>query len=86
MSSVGDGDTLRFLDGGQRLTILIACIDAPEIAQSPYRQQTREALQSLLPVGSTVTLKTQNKDRGWVGGIRAGLSLGLNRLWMNTHR
>ena len=61
--SVGDGDTLRVLDRGQRLTIRVACIDAPEMAQSPYGQQAREALQALLPVGTTVTLKTQTKDR-----------------------
>ena len=61
--SVGDGDTLRVLDRGQRLTIRVACIDAPEMAQAPYGQQAREALQALLPVGSSVTLKTQTKDR-----------------------
>ncbi|WP_094585109.1 thermonuclease family protein [Synechococcus sp. BO 8801] len=61
--SVGDGDTLRVLDGGKKLTIRVACIDAPEMAQSPYGQQAREALQTLLPVSSTVTLKAQTKDR-----------------------
>ncbi len=61
--SVGDGDNLRVLDRGQRLTIRVACIDAPEMAQPPYGQQARDALQQLLPVGSTVTLRTQTKDR-----------------------
>ncbi len=61
--SVGDGDTLRVEDGGKKLTIRVACIDAPEMAQSPHGQQAREALQALLPVGSTVTLKAQTKDR-----------------------
>ena len=28
--SVGDGDTLRVVDGSKRLTIRMACIDAPE--------------------------------------------------------
>ncbi|WP_254991988.1 thermonuclease family protein [Cyanobium sp. N5-Cardenillas] len=45
------------------MTIRVACIDAPEMAQSPYGQQARQALQALLPVGSTVTLKTQTTDR-----------------------
>ncbi len=61
--SVGDGDTLRIEDGGKKLTIRVACIDAPEMAQSPYGQQARAALQQMLPIGSTVTLKTQTKDR-----------------------
>jgi endonuclease YncB( thermonuclease family) len=34
--SVGDGDTLRVVDGSKRLTIRMACIDAPETAQRPY--------------------------------------------------
>ena len=35
--SVGDGDTLRVDDRGKRLTIRLACIDAPEMAQGPYQ-------------------------------------------------
>ena len=61
--SVGDCDTLRVLDRGQRLTIRVACIDAPEMAQAPYGQQAREALQQMLPIGSTVMLKAQTIDR-----------------------
>ncbi len=61
--SVGDGDTLRVDEGGKKITIRLACIDAPEMAQSPYRQKAREALQALLPIGSTVSLKVQTKDR-----------------------
>ena len=61
--SVGDGDTLRVEDRGRKVTIRVACIDAPEMAQAPYGQQARQALQELLPVGSTVTLKVQTQDR-----------------------
>ena len=61
--SIGDGNTLRVLDGGQRLTIRVACIDAPETAQAPYGQQARAALQQILQIGSTVTLKTLTKAR-----------------------
>ena len=63
MISVGDGDTLRVEEAGRKFTIRVACVDAPEMAQPPYGQQARDALQQLLPVGSTVTLKTQTKDR-----------------------
>ncbi|KEF40665.1 MAG: nuclease [Cyanobium sp. CACIAM 14] len=61
--SVGDGDTLRVEDGGRKVTIRVACIDAPEMAQAPYGQRARLALQEMLPVGSSVTLKVQTTDR-----------------------
>ncbi len=81
--SVGDGDTLRVEEAGRKVTIRVACIDAPEMAQAPYGQQARQALSELLPVGSTVTLKAQTKDRYGrtvaevftQSGANAGLSL-----------
>jgi endonuclease YncB( thermonuclease family) len=35
---VGDGDTLRVRNGQQRITIRLACIDAPETARDLLRQ------------------------------------------------
>lgn len=61
--SIGDGDTMRVRDGGRLLTIRLACIDAPEIAQKPYGARAREALQQLAPVGSEVALQIQTTDR-----------------------
>ena len=61
--SVGDGDTMRVSDGGRRLTIRMACIDAPETAQRPYGAASRQRLQELAPVGSVVTLRPQTTDR-----------------------
>ena len=61
--SVGDGDTLRVDDRGKRLTIRLACIDAPEMAQGAHGQQSRALLTSLAPVGSDVTLKVVDTDR-----------------------
>jgi micrococcal nuclease len=61
--SIGDGDTLRVDDRGKRLTIRLACIDAPEMAQGPHGQQSRAMLTSLAPVGSDVTLKVVDTDR-----------------------
>jgi endonuclease YncB( thermonuclease family) len=60
---VGDGDTLRVGDGVQQLTIRLACIDAPEIAQAPHGARPRELLQRLAPVGAEVSLRVQTKDR-----------------------
>ena len=61
--SVGDGDTVRVSEGAQRITIRLACIDAPETAQAPFGVASRTQLQQYLPVGSVVSLKVQTKDR-----------------------
>ena len=50
--SVGDGDTMRVVDGSKRLTIRLACIDVPETAQRPYGDASSQRLQELAPVGS----------------------------------
>ena len=34
--SIGDGDTIRVRQGGRAITVRLACIDAPETAQSPW--------------------------------------------------
>jgi endonuclease YncB( thermonuclease family) len=61
--SIGDGDTIRVQQGQQRLTIRLACIDAPEMAQAPYGAQSRAYLQTRLLVGTPVTLLPQTVDR-----------------------
>jgi endonuclease YncB( thermonuclease family) len=61
--SVGDGDTIRVMEGPQRLTIRLACIDAPETAQRPYGAASRQRLQELAPVGSVVSLRLQTIDK-----------------------
>ena len=61
--SIGDGDTLRVRQGGRAITIRLACIDAPETAQSPWGQQARRHLQQHLPIGRTVSLDVKTTDR-----------------------
>ncbi|MEB3325288.1 MAG: thermonuclease family protein, partial [Cyanobacteriota bacterium] len=61
--SVGDGDTLRVRDRGQQVTIRLACIDAPEMAQAPHGARSRELLKRLAPVGAEVSLRVQTTDR-----------------------
>ena len=61
--SIGDGDTIRVRQGGRALTVRLACIDAPETAQSPWGQQARRTLQRRLPIGRPVTLKVKTTDR-----------------------
>ena len=61
--SIGDGDTIRVRQGGKVLTVRLACIDAPETAQSPYGQQARAYLQQRLPIGREVSLEVKATDR-----------------------
>ena len=61
--SIGDGDTISVLELGQKLKVRLACIDAPETAQSPFGMANRNQLKALLPVGSTVSLRVQAVDR-----------------------
>jgi endonuclease YncB( thermonuclease family) len=61
--SVGDGDTLTVNQAGRRTTIRLACIDAPESAQRPYGDQSRAALQALAPIGATVEVQGNTRDR-----------------------
>lgn len=61
--SVGDGDTIRVRDGSRILTVRLACIDAPEMAQRPWGEQARRALQKQLPSGAEVLLEVQGSDR-----------------------
>ena len=61
--SVGDGDTIRVSEGSRRITVRLACIDAPETSQRPWGARSTALLKQLLPVGSEVSLKVQTTDR-----------------------
>ena len=61
--SIGDGDTIRVSRQGLPITIRLACIDAPEMAQSPYGQQSRSYLQTRLAKGREVTILPHTIDR-----------------------
>ena len=61
--SVGDGDTIRIRDGSEKLTVRLACINAPRISQDPYGKRSRDFLKKMLPLGTEVTLRTQTIDR-----------------------
>ncbi len=61
--SIGDGDTLRVRKSGQVTTIRLACVDAPERAQSPWGQQSTSRLKQLLPPGTPVQVRTLTRDR-----------------------
>lgn len=61
--SIGDGDTLRVTQAGRPITVRMACIDAPEMVQTPWGARSRAFLSARLPVGSSVTLRVQTLDR-----------------------
>ena len=61
--SVGDGDTIRVSEGSRRITVRLACIDAPETSQRPWGPRSTTFLKQLTPVGSEVTLRVQTTDR-----------------------
>lgn len=61
--SIGEGDTIRVLQGQQLLIVRLAYIDAPEMGQAPDGAKARSYLQSRLRLGSSVTLKPQTVDR-----------------------
>lgn len=61
--STGDGDTIRVKQAGQVITVRLACIDAPEMDQSPYGLQARQYLQMRLLLGTPVTLAIKATDR-----------------------
>jgi endonuclease YncB( thermonuclease family) len=61
--SIGDGDTLRVERAGRSLTIRLACIDAPEMAQPPWGEQSRSYLAQRLPRGREVRVIPHTIDR-----------------------
>ena len=61
--SVGDGDTITISNDAQKIRVRLACIDAPETSQNPYGMESRQALQTLLPIGAEVTVRSKATDR-----------------------
>ena len=61
--SIGDGDTVRVTNkAGAKVTIRLACIDAPETSQGTSGQWSTKTLKGMIQ-GKSITLKPQVKDR-----------------------
>ena len=61
--SVGDGDTVRVTSHqGEKITIRLACIDAPETSQGASGKWSTQTLKGLIQ-GKSISLKPQVKDR-----------------------
>jgi micrococcal nuclease len=62
--SIGDGDTIRVVQRNTKtLTVRLACIDAPEMKQTPFGQQAKNRLQQLIPLGSKIILRGIETDK-----------------------
>jgi micrococcal nuclease len=62
--SVGDGDTLRARNQqGQTVTIRLACVDAPEMKQQPWGEQSANRLKQLLPVSQSIKVRQVDRDK-----------------------
>ena len=48
---------------GKKVTVRLACIDAPETAQSPWGEQSANKLKELLPPQKPVRVREIEKDR-----------------------
>ena len=60
VSSITDGDTLRFSPALEGTTILrMLHIDAPEMAQTPWGEQSRAELLRLAPAATTMRIETE---------------------------
>jgi len=61
--SVGDGDTVRVSSRqGEKITIRLACIDAPETSQGISGRWSTNTLKGLIQ-GKSISLKPQVRDR-----------------------
>jgi len=61
--SVGDGDTVRITSGNaSKITIRLACIDAPETSQGISGKWSTQTLKRLIQ-GKPISIKPQIKDR-----------------------
>jgi endonuclease YncB( thermonuclease family) len=61
VSSVHDGDTLRLTCDGEHVKVRLYCIDAPELSQKPWGQESRDHLRAITP--KQVILIPRDKDR-----------------------
>jgi len=56
--AIDSGNTLRVRADGVVRTIRLACLEAPELDQTPHGPGAKATLQRLLPIGTPVTLIT----------------------------
>ena len=60
--SVNDGDSVTVACNGERRQVRLYCIDAPEMAQRPWGDESRSALRKLLQRNDRVQLTIHDVD------------------------
>ena len=61
VQSIHDGDTMRLTCNGEHLQVRLYCIDAPELEQKPWGQESRNHLRAITP--KRVLLIPHDQDR-----------------------
>ena len=61
VNSIHDGDSLRVTCDGEHLKVRLHCLDAPELSQPPWGQESRDHLRRITP--KQVVLVPKDKDR-----------------------
>ncbi len=83
-----DGDTCTLIcgmgtDTARRVKVRLYCIDAPEIAQTPWGKLSRDNLHRMADAGDVVDLEAMTRDRyGRTVGViyRQGVNLNLEQV------
>lgn len=61
--AVSDGDTIQASAAGRSVTIHLACIDAPELGQTPQGETAKSTLLRILPRGAQISVTPLQTDR-----------------------
>jgi len=74
VASVINGDTIRANFGSKKVTVKLACINAPEMKQKPWGKQSADTLKKLLPRGKSIKVRliTTDKNKRLIGEVYVG--------------
>jgi micrococcal nuclease len=78
IARLSDGDSLQCVEAGERVRLLL--IDAPELAQAPWGDSAKTALEAILPAGRRVRLEYDAERRDDFGRLLAYLWLDDGRM------
>ena len=71
VASIHDGDTMRLSCDGEQVKVRLYCIDAPELSQRPWGQESRDRLRAIAPRRVILIRKDMDSYGRTVGEILA---------------